>query len=77
MSPLSPEFLLLLKHLRLKLIDLRDLADDQMGHDLLDAIDRLVDHIVEADPDDNFGLLVASDRNGDLGTIGIRAVRFD
>lgn len=77
MSPLSPEFLMLVKHLRIKLIDLRDLAEDQMGHDLLDAIDRLVDHVVEADPDDNCGLLIAADRNGDVGTIGIRAVRFD
>lgn len=75
MSQLSPEFLLLVKHLRIKLIDLRDLAVDQMGQDLLDAIERVIDHAVE--DDNHSGLLIASDRNGDTGTIAARTLRFD
>lgn len=77
MTTLTPEFLLLVKHLRLKLMDLRDLAEDQMGQDLLDVLERVIDHVVQADPDDNCGLLIAADHIGDAGTIGVRSVRFD
>lgn len=74
----SPEFLLLVKHLRIKLIDLRDLAEDQMGHDLLDVLDRVITHAVEAEPnDDHFGLLIACERESSGDTIGVHAVRLD
>lgn len=78
MRPLSPESLLLVKHIRLKLIDLRDLAEDQTSHGLLDALERVVTHVVDVDPDDNnFGLLIASNWDGGVGSIGVQPVRLD
>lgn len=77
MTTLTPEFLLLVKHLRLKLMDLRDLAEDQMGQDLLDVLERVIDHVVQADPDDNFGLLIASELANSASTIGVLTLRFD
>lgn len=76
MPPLSPEVLLLAKHLRIKLIDLRDLAVDQMGHDLLDVIDRVVTYVVESERSD-VGLLIACERDGGVASISAQAVRFD
>ena len=77
MTTLTPEFLLLVKHLRLKLMDLRDLAEDQMDQDLLDVLERVIDHVVQADPDDNFGLLIASELANSASTIGVLTLRFD